>query len=76
MRLALGALLLAVSPAVGVGATDSPTSNFGRDNSTATFARSWYIEEFQSEVRVLTTGSVQVTERIRVRFDGSYNGIY
>ena len=38
--------------------------------------RSWHIEEFHADVRVQTTGRVLVTEHIRVRFDGSYNGIY
>lgn len=76
MRLALGVVLLAVLPTVGVGATESPAAHSGRDNSSTTAMRSWYIEEFRSEVRVLSTGRIQVTERIRVRFDGSYNGIY
>jgi hypothetical protein len=38
--------------------------------------RSWYIESFHSEVRVLSTGRVQVTERIRARFEGSFQGIF
>jgi len=38
--------------------------------------RAWRIEDFHSEIRVFTSGAVEVTERIRVRFDGSFNGVY
>lgn len=64
---ALAGVLLAalgIGPAVAWSAPDRTT------------ARSWHIEQFHSEIRVFTTARVQVTERIRVRFDGSYNGIY
>ena len=61
----LGALALA-------GSAPAATSGSG----TPAPARSWHIEEFHSDIRVLTTGAVEVTERIRVRFDGSFNGIY
>lgn len=71
-----GALLLALMPTVGVGATESHRSDVDSKVTAAAAIRSWYIEEFRSEVRVLSTGDVQVTERIRVRFDGTYNGIY
>ena len=38
--------------------------------------RSWHIESFHADIRVLEDGSIEVTETIRPRFDGSYNGIY
>lgn len=63
----LAALLfaaLSIGPTAAWSAPDRPT------------ARSWHIERFHSEIRVFTTARVEVTERIRVRFDGSYNGIY
>ena len=46
------------------------------ESGTPAPARSWHIEEFHSDIRVLKTGAVEVSERIRVRFDGSFNGIY
>lgn len=36
----------------------------------------WHVERFDSRVRVERSGTVHVRETIRVRFDGSYNGIY
>lgn len=45
-------------------------------SSAAAQERSWRIESFHSDIRVLENGSVEVTETIRPRFDGSYNGIY
>jgi len=38
--------------------------------------RSWHIEDFHSEVHVRRSGEVEVTETLRVRFEGSYNGIF
>lgn len=38
--------------------------------------RSWHIESFHADIRVLEDGSIEVTETIRPRFEGSYNGIY
>jgi len=76
MRIVFGALLLALMPTVGLGATESHRTDVDSEYTAAAATRSWYIEEFRSEVRVLSTGDVQVTERIRVRFDGTYNGIY
>ena len=38
--------------------------------------RSWRIEDFHADIRVLESGSIEVTETIRPRFNGSYNGIY
>lgn len=38
--------------------------------------RSWRIEDFHADIRVPEHGTIEVTETIRARFDGSYNGIY
>ncbi len=38
--------------------------------------RSWRIEDLHADIQVLESGSIEVTETIRARFDGSYNGIY
>jgi len=38
--------------------------------------RSWHIEDFHAEVHVRRSGEVEVTETLRVRFEGSYNGIF
>lgn len=38
--------------------------------------RSWRIEDFHADIRVLESGSIEVTETIRPRFTGRYNGIY
>ena len=37
--------------------------------------RSWRIEDFHADIRVLESGAIEVTETIRPRFNGSYNGI-
>lgn len=71
---ALLAALLAL-PAVGA-APDAGPSGAARPDARPAVTRSWHIEDFHAEVRVETTGRVQVTERIRVRFEGSYEGIY
>ncbi|MFQ5888701.1 MAG: DUF2207 domain-containing protein [Gemmatimonadota bacterium] len=38
--------------------------------------RSWVIARFDAEIRVHQSGIVEVKETIRVRFSGSYNGIF
>ena len=38
--------------------------------------RSWVIQSFDVEVRVLPSGALSITETIRVRFEGAYNGIF
>lgn len=38
--------------------------------------RSYEIEEFHATLRVQENGELEVLERIRFRFDGSFNGIY
>ena len=39
-------------------------------------ARDWIIERFDVEVRVDRSGRIEVTETIRPRFSGSFNGIF
>ena len=78
--LLLGFILGAPGP--GLSATPAPAvaGEFvvpvAATGDIAAQARSWRIEDFHSDVRVLATGAVEVSERIRVRFDGSFNGIY
>jgi len=38
--------------------------------------KSWFIESFHSDLQVDTSGVTHVTETIRFRFDGHWNGIY
>jgi uncharacterized membrane protein YgcG len=38
--------------------------------------RSWHIEDFHAEVHVQRSGDVEVVETLKVRFEGSYNGIF
>lgn len=45
-------------------------------SAAAAQERSWRIEDFHADIRVLESGAIEVTETIRPRFDGSYNGIY
>ncbi len=63
--LGLACLLAVAGPSFVDGRAPSPTQS-----------RSWHIEDFHSDLRVFSTGAVEVTERIRVRFDGSFNGVY
>ena len=63
--LGLACLLAVAGPSFVDGRSSSPTQS-----------RSWHIEDFHSDLRVFSTGAVEVTERIRVRFDGSFNGVY
>jgi hypothetical protein len=39
-------------------------------------ARSLLIRSFDADIRVLPNGRIEVTEAIRVRFDGSWNGVF
>jgi uncharacterized membrane protein YgcG len=72
MLLALGAGCLAalslptVLPAVGPRTADH----------AAPAVRSWHIENFHADVHVLRSGDVEVVETLKVRFEGSYNGIF
>jgi len=45
-------------------------------SAAAAQERSWRIENFHADIRVLESGVIEVTETIRPRFNGSYNGIY
>ena len=45
-------------------------------SAAAAQERSWRIENFHADIRVLESGAIEVTETIRPRFNGSYNGIY
>ncbi len=38
--------------------------------------RSWRIESFHADIQVRERGAMEVTETIRLRFDGQYRGIY
>jgi hypothetical protein len=38
--------------------------------------RSWHIEEFHTDLEIETSGVTNVTETIRFRFNGDWNGIY
>ncbi|MDE2944815.1 MAG: DUF2207 domain-containing protein [Gemmatimonadota bacterium] len=44
-------------------------------SAAAAQERSWRIENFHADIRVLESGAIEVTETIRPRFNGSYNGI-
>ena len=78
--LLLGVFLGALGPGPSAATAPPPVAAFAdpvaSTGAIALQSRSWRIEDFHSDVRVLTTGAVEVSERIRVRFDGSFNGIY
>lgn len=66
-------------PAAAPDATDGRVSAPGPTDGrvlASIEARSWRIEDFHSDIRVFSTGAVEVAERIRVRFDGSFNGVF
>ncbi|WP_419163789.1 DUF2207 domain-containing protein [Candidatus Palauibacter sp.] len=52
----------------GSGASPAPVA--------AQDGRSWRIESFHADIRVLEDRTIEVTETIRPRFEGRYNGIY
>lgn len=39
-------------------------------------AREWVIQSFDVDIRVLPSGAISVTETIRPRFEGKFNGIF
>ena len=45
-------------------------------SAAAAQERSWRIEDFHADIRVSESGSIEVTETIRPRFEGRYNGIH
>lgn len=71
--LALLGLALVAAPTGSAGTVGSAPAP---DEATLPAVRSWHIEAFHAEVRVLSTGRVQVTERIRARFEGSFESIF
>ncbi len=68
----------AALPALGLAVLLIPlsASSTRAERSEPGQLRSWVIEHFEAEVRVLKSGEIVVTETIQPRFEGSYNGIY
>ncbi len=80
---ALLALLLWPGAVSGTGAARPATAAIGTfpggaagAGTAAAQERSWDIESFRSEIVVRPDAVVEVTETIRPRFRGSFNGIY
>ena len=72
LRPALAAACLALlSAPSGLPATDSRNPADG-----ISALRSWYVEDFHADVHVRRSGVVEVVETLKVRFEGSYNGIF
>ncbi len=67
--LATGLAAALLSVAYPASATAAPVSGAPPD-------RSWVIQSFDVEVRVLPSGAISITETIRPRFEGKYNGIF
>lgn len=63
------ASLPAAGPPGGAGSSE-------RSGTVPAAARSWLIEDFRAEIHVRRSGEIEVTETLRVRFEGSYNGIF
>jgi uncharacterized membrane protein YgcG len=79
--LGLAAGLFAMQLAVPEGPTAAATVSHPEWDlplliSRSVPARSWVIEDFRAELQVRRGGDVQVTETMRVRFEGSYNGVF
>lgn len=82
--LAAGVVLAALapaSPAVAAPVLPGPASGTGvlptADASpSAAAARSWRVESFRTDLHVRPDGWVEVRERLRVRFQGQFRGIY
>ena len=72
LRPALAAACLALlSAPAGLPATDP-----GNPANRISTLRSWYVEDFHADVHVRRSGVVEVVETLKVRFEGSYNGIF
>ena len=72
LRPALAAACLALlSAPSGLPATDS-----GNPADEISTLRSWFVEDFHADVHVRRSGVVEVVETLKVRFEGSYNGIF
>lgn len=69
-------LALFLALAAGGEATDPGSAIPADPGGPPAAARSWHIEQFDADIRVETTGRIHVTESIRVRFEGSYEGIF
>ena len=67
---AVACLVLLSAPA-GRPATDSASASDG-----ISALRSWRVEDFRADVHVRRSGVVEVVETLKVRFEGSYNGIF
>lgn len=75
-KLRLAAALVALCAAPGLaGAVRPDVADPGR-TADAAAVRSWVIEDFAVDLHVLRSGSIDVTETIRVRFQGAFNGIF
>ncbi|WP_425154752.1 DUF2207 domain-containing protein [Candidatus Palauibacter sp.] len=68
-RAAAGAALVAAAAFVGLGLA-SPSPVHAQDG------RSWRLESFHADIRVLESGTIEVTETMRPSFEGRYNGIF
>ena len=70
LALAVGCLVLLSAPCslAVTGPEDEPLG--------AATLRAWHVEDFHAEVQVRRSGVVEVVETLKVRFEGSYNGIF
>ncbi|WP_419948241.1 DUF2207 domain-containing protein [Candidatus Palauibacter sp.] len=65
----IAAALAGAAAIIGLaGALPAPTA--------AQDGRSWRLSSFHADIRVLESGTIEVTETIRPSFDGRYNGIF
>ena len=72
LRPALAAVWLTLlSAPAGLPATDS-----GNPADGISTLRSWVVEDFHADVHIRRSGVVEVVETLKVRFEGSYNGIF
>lgn len=73
------ATLAVAAIAVVVGASIRPApapAAAVSDTTEPAVERSWTIQSFEVEVRVLPSGAISITETIKPRFEGKYNGIF
>ena len=67
---------LAFAGAAGLAVPRAPRATLGAETIPTAALREWVIESFDVQVRVRRSGRIDVTETIRPRFTGSYNGIF
>jgi hypothetical protein len=67
---------LAFAGAAGLAVPRAPRATRGAEAISTAALREWVIESFDVQVRVRRSGRIEVTETIRPRFTGSYNGIF